>query len=101
MVIKLNKLIGKKDESIDDNLNDNIDVDISESNVLDTTEDGEHLSDDSVKLGTDRREEVKVDKKEVQEVLEEVEKTPTTFSRDNDKQEVRFVPNEDAKRTLQ
>ena len=97
MVIALNKLIGRKDGNTDGDLNDNIDVDINESNVLDTTEDGEQLPEDSVELGTDRTEEVKVDKKEVQEVLEEVEETPTTFSRDNDKQEVRFVPNEDAK----
>jgi len=100
MVIALNKLIGRHDDNDTGNIISDGNGDTpSDSNFHEpiVEEDGDELSEPTESVDNNRREETELKQEEVQEVLEEVEETPEQIRTFGEKQEVRFVPNEDAK----
>jgi len=84
MVIALNKLIGRHDDS-DNN---------SDESIIE--EDGNEISEPTTSVDDNRREETELDQEEVQEVLEEDKKESQVRTFD-DNEKVRFIPNENAK----
>ena len=100
MVIALNKLIGRHDDNDTGNIISDGNGDTPSDSNLDghiIEEDGNELSEPREGVDNNRKEETELEQEEVQEVLEEVEETPEQIRTFGEKQEVRFVPNEDAK----
>ena len=100
MVIALNKLIGRHDDNDTGNIISDGDGDTPfDSNFSEPIieEDEEGVSEPTEIVDDNRTKETELNQEEVQEVLEEVEETPEQIRTFGEKQEVRFVPNEDAK----